>query len=107
MSLALIRRVAILCLAAASIAVPGVADAAVPGAERLPDLDQEAPSQLTITDAALPGERPDWRLGFRSAVRNIGDGPFVVDGYRAAGARTMVADQLVDREGAPQERVGR
>jgi hypothetical protein len=42
--------------------------------ERLPDLDQETPSQLEIREQ-VSGGRQSYLLGFRSAVRNIGDGP--------------------------------
>jgi hypothetical protein len=44
----------------------------------LPDLDQEAPGELVLTKA-----RGQWRLGFRSAVRNVGAGPLIIDGRRA------------------------
>ena len=57
-------------------------DAAAAGSERLPDLDQETPSGLTISRAG-----PVWVLGFRSAVRNVGDGPLVIDGARLPGPR--------------------
>jgi hypothetical protein len=74
-------------------------DAAAAGSERLPDLDQETPSGLTISRAGSV-----WVLGFRSAVRNVGDGPLVIDAHRPApGAETMTADQLVERAGSPPE----
>jgi glucose/arabinose dehydrogenase len=80
-------------------AVPAVSHAST---ARLPDLDQEAPSQL---DVAVVGEgkRPDYRLGFRSAVRNIGAGPFIIDGNRPKGTPTMIGDQLIDTDGGGQE----
>ena len=46
--------------------------------------------------------RGTYRLGFRSAVRNVGAGPLVVIGSRGdRSIDTMVADQGVTREGAP------
>jgi Lysyl oxidase len=73
------------------------------GSERLPDLDQAAPSRLSITRAASAAE-PVYRLGFRSAVANVGDGPLAIEAHRPGrGAAEMVADQVVEREGAPRE----
>lgn len=70
--------------------------------ERLPDLDQEVPSELEITVAGPPA-RPVYRLGFRSAVRNVGRGPLLISGRRASvDTATMNADQVVERVGAPQ-----
>jgi glucose/arabinose dehydrogenase len=64
--------------------------------ERLPDLDQETPSDVTV---AVAGSRqsPTYVLGFRSAVRNIGSGPFVIQGRRVfpAGDLLMQADQII------------
>src|SRR4051812_14955335 len=75
------------------------ARAAAEAGERLPDLEQEVPTQLVITRAA---RRPHWRLRFRSAVRDVGDGPLILDGHRPVpGVRSMVAAQVIEREGAP------
>ena len=72
------------------------------GAARLPDLVQEIPSELEITVSG-PRARPVYRLGFRSAVSNIGRGPLVISGRRAGtDTATMTADQVVERDGAPQ-----
>ena len=61
----------------------------------LPDLIQEIPYQLTVTDAG-PRVRDRFRLGFRSAVRNVGAGPLEVDGSRASTSEpNMVARQVV------------
>ncbi len=66
-------------------------------AELLPDLDQEAPSKLVVTEATRAG-LPVHRLGFASAVVNIGSGPLIVDGSRRAfRAGPMRADQIVRR----------
>jgi Lysyl oxidase len=71
--------------------------------ERLPDLDQELPSQLEITVAGPPA-RPVYRLGFSSAVRNVGHGPLLISGRRAStDVATMTADQVIERHGAPSE----
>jgi glucose/arabinose dehydrogenase len=89
--------------AAAVLLVAGRTSPAAAGSERLPDLDQVTPSGLVITRAG-PRERPVYRLGFASAVSNVGDGPLVINGHRSGlEADTMVADQLVERDGAPQE----
>ncbi|MEA2134372.1 MAG: hypothetical protein QOC68_2281 [Solirubrobacteraceae bacterium] len=87
-------------LAAGAVAVDqSGANAAATAGERLPDLEQEVPTGLVITGAA---RHPYWRLGFRSAVRNVGDGPLILDGRRPApGAATMLADQVIERDGAP------
>jgi hypothetical protein len=80
---------------------------------QLPDLDQETPSGLEVR-AAVSGGRRTYRLGFRSAVRNIGAGPLIVDGRlegscsspvgcSADGTPTMAADQLIEAEGPSQE----
>jgi hypothetical protein len=68
---------------------------------RLPDLVQELPSELEITVTGPPAQ-PVYRLGFRSAVSNVGRGPLMISGRRSsADAATMTADQVVEREGAP------
>jgi hypothetical protein len=70
----------------------------------LPDLDQEAPSSLTVSSSPAGG-RTHYFLGFGSAVRNIGDGPLLIDGHRRSRRTRMVADQIVDRAGAPPKLV--
>ena len=45
----------------------------------LPDLDQEAPAELEVTRM-----RGRVRLGFRSAARNVGAGPLVIEGSRSS-----------------------
>lgn len=102
------RRVLLLralpAVAALSLCGAAIAAAVGPasGPPRLPDLDQEAPSQLELTTVLRDGERVH-RLGFRSAVSNVGDGPLVVTGRRLPLRRpTMVADQVVERDGAPR-----
>jgi hypothetical protein len=93
----------LLCAAVAGIgAAPVVASAQEGVASRLPDLDQEAPSGLEITVGGTRGRRV-YRLGFRSAVSNVGDGPLVIDGHRDGAARTMVADQVIARDDGGQD----
>jgi glucose/arabinose dehydrogenase len=92
-----------LALSLVAIAIAVHAPAATAGSERLPDLDQAAPSDLVITFAGTRA-RPEYRLGFSSAVSNIGDGPLIIDGHRpGADTETMVADQIVERDGAPMQ----
>jgi hypothetical protein len=94
--------VAGVCLAVVALAVTkSAASRAATATERLPDLEQEVPTGLEITQHA---RGPHWRLGFRSAVRNVGDGPLIISGRRPVpGVETMVADQVIEREGAPAE----
>ena len=56
-------------------------DASAAGSERLPDLDQETPGGLTVTAMVSRG-RSVYVLGFRSAVRNVGDGPLIIEAHR-------------------------
>ncbi len=87
--------VATAAIVPAAIAVDG---SAPEGQPLLPDLDQETPSGLVLTKA-----RSGWRLGFNSAVRNIGAGPLIIDGERqTAGVRTMSADQVVVQVDSPR-----
>jgi len=69
-------------------------------AERLPDLDQETPTGLRITRLGS-----SYFLGFRSAVRNVGDGPLIIDGQRLDGPSLMRADQVVVRANGGSERI--
>jgi hypothetical protein len=80
----------------AAIAVGG---APPTGTRLLPDLEQEAPSGLVVTRAG-----GHWRLGFRSAVRNVGAGPLIIDASRPTlGQSTMAADQVIERAGGPED----
>ncbi len=58
--------------------------------ELLPDFDQRAPVDLTIT-----GEPGRWLLGFTSLVDNIGIGPSVIVGARPPGQARMNGTQRV------------
>jgi hypothetical protein len=92
-------------IAAAAALVATSADAGSAGRARLPDLDQEVPSRLVVVRAGSPAQ-PEFRLGFRSAVRNVGDGPLTIDGHRPdAATGTMVADQVVEHDGGPRAKV--
>jgi hypothetical protein len=74
-----------------------------PFPERLPDLDQETPRQLEV-ETKFTGDRRTYWLGFRSAVRNVGDGPLIVVGSRPDTAHPyMIVDQLIHRIGAERE----
>ena len=60
-------------------------------ASRLPDLDQETPTGLRVARSGS-----SYRLGFQSAVRNVGGGPLIIDGRRPSlGSTAMTADQLL------------
>jgi Lysyl oxidase len=101
---------AIALCAAAVAAAPGDATGIGTDRSKLPDLDQELPWDLRITSTGTSTRR-EHRLGFGSAVRNVGDGPLIVSGQRPwAGVPRMIADQLIERAGAPMavvESVGR
>ena len=58
--------------------------------ELLPDFDQRAPSGLVLS-------RSDdgWRLGFSSAVDNVGLGPVHIRGARPGRSAPMIASQVV------------
>lgn len=58
--------------------------------ELLPDFDQRAPSGLVLS-------RSDegWRLGFSSAVDNVGLGPVHIRGARTGRSTPMIASQVV------------
>jgi glucose/arabinose dehydrogenase len=107
MSKVLVRRVLPVVLAlvvtAIALVIAGRATSAPTGAERLPDLVQETPTGLVITRAGT-GARASYLLGFRSAVSNVGEGPLIINGHRpGVQTSTMVADQVIERDGAPQE----
>lgn len=88
-----------------ALVIGGDGSTAMASSGRLPDLDQEAPTDLGIRATMVDG-KPRYALGFRSAVRNIGDGPMIIDGSRPdTGTSTMTMDQLIDRAGTSQRRV--
>ncbi len=88
--------------AAVVVIVPAaiaVSDPEPVGQRVLPDLEQETPAGLVVTRAG-----GQWRLGFRSAARNVGAAPLIVDAARPTlGSRTMRADQVVARTEGPLE----
>jgi hypothetical protein len=85
--------IAAMTLGLAAHALSGQAAA---GVSLLPDLEQEAPSRLVVSLAA----KGQYVLGFRSAVRNVGDGALIIAGHRFdQGMETMVADQQIERRG--------
>ncbi len=97
-------RLAPVALAAAAIvpAAMAVSEPRAAGARLLPDLEQEMPAGLEVTRAGK-----EWRLGFRSAVRNTGDGPLIIDARRPTlGRPTMTGDQVIERTDGPREVVG-
>jgi lysyl oxidase len=90
--------VGIAALVPAALAVSG---APLQGERLLPDLDQETPSGLLLVHSPR-----GWQLGFRSAVRNVGAGPLIIDGRRPLPTEeTMTATQLIDRTAGPREAV--
>ena len=77
-----------LCLALGS-SIASVAQAA----DKLPDLDQSAPSNLTVQQVS-----GRWRLGFDSQTVNRGPGAFRLQGRRPSTLISqMVVTQLVDQ----------
>jgi hypothetical protein len=74
--------------------------------DRLPDLVQEVPSELALQVGVVDG-RTTYRLGFRSAVANVGAGPLIVAGARRdTGVRSMKVNQVVRRVGQPARVIG-
>jgi len=112
----------VLTLVAVGIAAAGYAAGSqgTGATQLLPDLDQEVPAQLQIRIGIVDG-RPSYLLGFRSAVRNVGSGPLIIDGHRrircGSGSScgtdappTMWADQLIRERGGSlsiARRIGR
>jgi Lysyl oxidase len=91
-------------LAGAALALADRSSVAAAGSANLPDLDQATPSKIVITTRTGPRGRPIYQFGFTSAVSNVGDGPLVIAASRPGlETDTMVADQLVERPGAPQQ----
>src|SRR5258708_5160230 len=79
---------------------------AAPGGPALPDLEQEAPSGLVLSSGALSGHPGRYYLGFRSAVRNVGDGPLIISGRRSSRRTpTMVATQRIQGPDGATQRV--
>ena len=78
---------------------------------KLPDLDQVPPSGLTIANYPAPGGRKYYRIGFNSAVQNVGSGPLIVVAHRATSTEPqMTADQVVinsDGSGQTYPGIGR
>jgi Lysyl oxidase len=70
--------------------------------ERLPDLDQETPTDLRV-GVSGPSSAPTYWLGFRSAVRNVGVGPFVIQGTLTFPASDLImrADQIIRMDRSP------
>jgi Lysyl oxidase len=90
-------------LAGAALTLADRSSVAAAGSVNLPDLVQATPSEIVITRHGPP-DRRFYRLGFRSAVNNIGDGPLVIAASRPGlETDTMIADQLVEAPGAPQQ----
>jgi hypothetical protein len=72
----------------------------------LPDLDQEIASQLRVV--ADPSGVHSYRIGFQSAVRNVGAGPLLIRGRRQwPSTPTMDADQVVQRADGSTGVIGR
>jgi Lysyl oxidase len=76
---------------------------AATGVPLLPDLEQEPPGNLVVSRVGSARHHVYW-LGFRSAVRNVGRGPLRISGHRFdRGTVRMVADQLIESQGAPEQ----
>jgi hypothetical protein len=91
----------------AATTVQAIGPHATVSTERLPDLDQETPSHLAVKLVASASGR-SYRLGFRSAVRNIGAGPLIVEGSRRDTTTPfMKVVQLIDRKGGEPRAVVR
>ena len=90
----LFAAVPVLALAAALALASGKDE----GKALLPDLEQQPPGAIEVTKRPGKGP-PGFRLGFISAVENVGRGPLEIDAGRAnREAAEMEADQLVKLE---------
>jgi len=92
---------AVAVVAASAVAVVTAVTRASDGAsgparDLLPDLVQRAPYSLAGQTVTVRGQRR-FRLGFASAVDNLGAGPLDIVARRARGVRRMTADQVVHR----------
>lgn len=72
--------------------------------EVLPDLAQDLPSQISVQQAT-GSHGTEFRLGFRSAARNIGKGPLTISGHRSSASEPMRADQLVKLSNGKRRRL--
>jgi glucose/arabinose dehydrogenase len=106
-------RLTIACVVALLAVTSAVFGATVRGQDttldatvRLPDLDQETPTDLDVRHQIRNG-RNSYLLGFRSAIRNIGDGPMILEGHRPlpGSQPMMIADQVVDTGADTPERI--
>jgi hypothetical protein len=83
------------CLLIAALAGGPPAPAAAQTAELLPDLRQDVPLDWSLRAVPVDG-RIHYRLGFRSAVENVGQGPLVVVASRPSiGEPLMTAEQKI------------
>lgn len=71
-----------------------LSDSAPDSKRLLPDLAQDVPQQISVQQVQGTNG-PEFRLGFRSAVRNVGDGPLIIRGARDDPDAAMQADQVV------------
>ena len=94
---------ALLATVALAVTAPAPVQGDPTAAERLPDLDQDLPGAPRITPVTQGG-RVRYRIGFDSSVRNVGSGPLIVEGRRAADEEEMTADQVVRREDGSEAR---
>ena len=87
----------LLRLLPALVAIAALVPTALAVGGPTPAADQETPTGLVLTKA-----RSGWRLGFDSAVRNVGAGPLIIDGARPENVETMSADQVIVNDGSPR-----
>jgi hypothetical protein len=96
------RLTRILLIALAALAATG---APAPAHDILPDLDQVAPSDVSVRSERIKG-RKHFRLGFASASANVGNGPLTLHGYRRSLATgVMRVDQLIQQSTGDQRLV--
>jgi hypothetical protein len=82
-----------IAVAALAAALPATASAQ----DVLPDLDQQVPTGLQVSEVRL-GAKTVFRLGFDSAAANVGAGPLRLLGHRASRREpTMRVNQLVEQ----------
>jgi hypothetical protein len=85
----------------ADLTQPSTSTRPVDPHEELPDLEQELPSELDV-HVDRSGAKQSYRLGFRSAVRNMGAGPLIITGLRPdRSVSRMTVSQMIERGGLP------
>lgn len=94
-----LRRLAMIEVGIVAVVAAGLLVVANRDRLLLPDLRPAPPSALGVSTVSDEGGGRRFLLGFQAAIENVGDGPLVIEGRRAAGDATMTVTQLIARAG--------